>query len=607
MNVIQSIIANPYLTGIILLNLIAIVAMVWIHRRIKSEQELLENRLSPQLDEKEAVPHTQFIHEWNSWLQKESTVSQLFRETWSDYYRSFLRRNKQDRDSFPDIYDYFLEEEFVQKRGGTPFFRIVSGTFLAIGILGTFWGLIAELGQHSGILPSGGIEDAFTCSLFGVVSAVVWQFLERLHRLILQSKFSRMRNMLDEVFPSLDVNTQLHQLTKSQNEIKQYMEEQLIPQVTTAMVDALGAKLLPRLQETQEAMEQVVRNCSQQTLLVKEMMSSIHEITGEHMSEVKTSLRETVELQQTIQKEMEQLTKKLHSSVDKQDSVLQQTTTISQEMKQYTSQLSTYQGSLQTTTAKIEESIMKSQAMHDTATELLTNMVKEREAIDKLMKSQGEMLQQNTAMISKQTRIQNELHKEYLQLTEQWNERLRQMKSLCNEQSTLIEKAQGHNYTTLDLQTNLHTLLTRLEQSGKQYLELTSDLLTEKDKLSRIQAQMHDQLTNHLEQIDQRIEKMQTNWTNTQLLFAEINQQLGESMGAFTKQLQQGLNHNLSQFDDELTKSIHLLSTWVGTLQDLLQDYPDHLEKLNHLIADWNLRIEETSKKMSKSDDYVTE
>ncbi|WP_044640684.1 hypothetical protein [Risungbinella massiliensis] len=556
LNFIQIIFQTPFLWVIIILNIIALIILGMIHRKLWKEQTLLEDQLASQLTD-EMVTNTEFIHAFTDWLKDHHDISKQFRNSWNHFYRDYQRKSQQTT-SFPDVYDYFLEEDFVQKRAWCHVFALVPGVFLAIGVLGTFWGLVGATGiiQASGSSWIGSIDTAIYCSIFGIFSSILWQFIDRFRFATLQTDFTRLRNQLDQVFPAQDIPSLLNNILEAQKQstkdITTYMSDNLIlqmaDQLSLSMKTAFESVLVPYLHQSQTSMEQIVQNNKEQAATMKEM--TYHAIL------------------------------------------------LTEEMQQYAGHLSNYQSALESFTAKLKDTTIQNNQLRAIASDLLEIMNSGRKANNSQLSLFVESFQQSLAPIYEHIVQQNNLHQEYQKLAEQWNKGFDHIQTWIKENTEVKEKVTEQHTSFLEQQVQYHSLLSEIHQDRQRsenlYANLSATqqtLLHEKEQMSKTQARMQELLTEQLSQIDDRSAKMQEHWAGTHQLWKELNEQLSHSMEQFEEQMHQGLNHTFQQFDQELAKSINTFIQWISTLEQ----FPNHLETLTHHVGELNRKLDQTT------------
>lgn len=155
-------------------------------RQIYKKLSLIRSRNT---DSKGNLNREKIFHEYESELKKNKTVSTI----WNDYKATFIDSTKTEYLSFnnrtranADL--YFNVEEIVSYVGTklptVDLLKIVSGTFVGLGILGTFMGFSQALSGGIDIQNQAqlnvivnGLKVAFNTSIFGLFSSITYDFL----------------------------------------------------------------------------------------------------------------------------------------------------------------------------------------------------------------------------------------------------------------------------------------------------------------------------------------------------------------------------------------------------------------------------------------------
>jgi uncharacterized coiled-coil DUF342 family protein len=589
---------------ILLLDVVVLCLMLRMIIKIKKEDERFLDQL-----EKPDIPELDRLN-----------LSKELHDCWKSFYQDYKENLKNGYSIPPDIYDHFLEEKLVQSRGWRRVADIIPGTFLAIGILGTFLGLVsATFGIHangdSHQLQQGvshlisGMSSAFWASIVGISSSIFWQFIDKTiyHRFLL-NRYHTLCDKLDERFPAPDLGALLKEMSNNQKshmeDFKIYMSENLIPQVAMKMAEALENIFVPHLNRSEAMMENVLKQTSENQMsgmkeMVDSFVHSLNQVAGDHMKNLESALRQTVEWQEKVHGEMVQLVDSLEKSAEKQAEMVSKTTKLTEEIQQYTDRLSEYQDVLGHAVAELNQTADKNKQLHTAFSDLLEKMLEERKEFEE----QLQRLQQNVSIINENTSLQNTLHQTYRDLTEQWNVSLSQIRSLTDGNRDLLEKVQAHGETFSEIQSGLASVLTELNQSHKTSEEIFSRIvdiqqmvLTESERIDGEKNHLQQMLTTQLEQMDQRLKTLRDQWNETHQLMQEVNEQLSGSAKHFAEQLHKGLERTFNQFDEELSKAVQTLASGVHSLEDLLTELPNHIEAFNHHVGDFHEKLGQSIK-----------
>jgi hypothetical protein len=260
------------------------------------------------------------FNKMNDWIDKQNSpyIKYCVKPSWKAFYNKYMEYQRNGVTITPDVLDYFQEDVFTQQYGKRKFAELVPGLFLAAGIVGTFLGIAVGVsglstGGDSQAMKSGidvllsGMKVKFISSIIGIILSALWQYRDKVKHLpSLIESFHLIRQGMDETFPTHEESTVLYQMLQNQEkhmlDFQSFMSEQLIPQMMTGFSDALHQSLMPHLDKTQEMMGEMIKNTTANQAegmkqLADEFVSSLSQITGDHMRDLGEALKTTVEWQ----------------------------------------------------------------------------------------------------------------------------------------------------------------------------------------------------------------------------------------------------------------------------------------------------------------------
>ncbi|XEC95687.1 hypothetical protein AB6A23_03685 [Paenibacillus tarimensis] len=572
---------------------------------IAIEQKLLEL--------KDIESPVQRFHEMNEWVQSRAADSIYFKEcfepSWRAFYKKFMEYQRNGVTFTPDVFDFFHEEIFIQKYGRRKLVDLIPGLFLAAGIIGTFLGIAAgvsgldpdgnttEMRSGIGLLLSG-MKVKFLSSIIGIILSGLWQFIDRRSQYSrLVESFHKIRQGMDDTFPTQEESTVLFRMLENQEkhmlDFQAFMSEQLIPQMIGGFQESLNQTLLPTLEQTQTLMGELVQNASANQVegvrqLTSEVMQSLNEITGEHMRNLGDALRATVEWQQRVHGELTELVESMQTAAGKQSEMVEKTTVLTEQIHAYTESITDYQEVLEQTVGQLNETSSKNSELQQAVTGLLEQMVEERNVFHEHFNEHMTTMRENASSITTQTQLQAEVQKELadnLELLTTMSEGQVELVRALIEQATASQK-NGEELTQLiDRFDGSATKLVEIQNNVGGMLEGTSE---ERERLNNLIQKIQESLVEQVHLMDERTDALSSMWETTSDVMTQMNSKLTTSMSQFTDDMHRGLSRTFTQFDEELTKSITLLSKGVESMRDGLIDLPDVIEELKRSVQEIN-------------------
>jgi hypothetical protein len=574
---------------------------------------------------------TRFI-EFDKWIKsqvdtKSDYLQNCFIPAWKSYNMKFVQLQKSGVVFTPDIYDFFVEDMFVNKFGRRKLVEIIPGIFLALGIIGTFVGIAAGV---SGLDPTGdstamkagigvllsGMKIKFLSSIIGISLSVIWQFIDKkVYYPTLTDSFVKIRQTLDETFPTQEESIVLYQMYKNQEkqmtDFQCFLSEVMIPNMVSGFTESINTTLTPHLEQTQSLMTEMVKNASTNQLegmntMVDHFVSSLSEITGEHMKGLGEALQTTIEWQKRVHSEMSDLVQSMQDSAKGQSQMVEKTTSLTEQIHGFTDKLTDYQSVFESTITQLNETTDKNSHLQISISDLLDKMTAERITFDKYFTEHLDTLKSNVELVVSQTEFQTNLHGK-LELN------LDKMTSLTETQQALSETLTKHaevqqqshqeiaatlsNQAELSQESNstLSVLLDQIGKHGSMFGELQEELkrslktsIDERQYLDEMMNDLYSGLTDQLQKMDERTETLKQIWNSNKDAITSANKHLSQSMNQFTDDMHRGLEHTFNQFDEELSKSVQHLSKGVNAIQEGIVDLPDALGTLKHSVTELN-------------------
>lgn len=171
------------------------------------------------------------------------------------------------------VQDSFPAPGPLPSQTATAIARALPGIFLALGILGTFVGLVIGLGGMRTDTPEGlwqsvqqvmgGMNAAFLTSIAGILASLAWSFLEWGSRGTVMKAFRRMLAALDQAYPTVHPG----ELTRWHFELQEENRDnlkQIGVDLGTQLAGAVEKHLAPKIEQMARLVENLSTNISEQ-------------------------------------------------------------------------------------------------------------------------------------------------------------------------------------------------------------------------------------------------------------------------------------------------------------------------------------------------------
>ncbi|PWA05512.1 hypothetical protein DCC39_18000 [Pueribacillus theae] len=613
-----------YLLTMLIIFIISFLVFLFLYLRYRySRKEIVKK-----LNELNDAGITNKFAQMNDWCNtKNKSIPAEIKKAWKSYYNNFKELQKGEEIFTPDVYDFFLEEHLVKGLGKRKIIEVFPGIFLSAGILGTFIGLVLGLeglGNDSstealkdGVLTLiGGMKIAFYTSILGIILSVLWQLLDKIifYPLIVHN-FQTLRNEMDLAFPTKSEGSILQEMASNQKnqmaDFQDFMSDVLIHQLTSGITEAIQTALEPQFQQTNDMMRQVIEQSSQNQLdgineMVDHFVTSLNEITGDHMKDLGEALRKTVEWQEKVHTEMTVLVQSMQASAKEQSLMVEKTTKLTEQIHGYTDQISEYQSVLERTVFQLNETTDKNKQLQDTIAELLEKMTEERKTFNDYFSKHIESLKENVASLHSQTNLQMELQDKYGELMDEIYLHLQDLAIFTENNQNLSQVLGQQGEIFINTQKDLKNLLDEINHVTENNLVFHGDLLNlysevsdERKQMSELSTEVRKQLLDQLGEMDKRVESLELIMASAQETLGNTNEHLRSSMEQFAEHMYQGLDRTFNQFDKELSTAVQHLSRGVGAIQEGIVDLPDEIDKFSHSVKELNKQAEMLIKQSS--------
>lgn len=236
---------------------------------------------------------------------------------------------------------------------------VLPGVLVALGILGTFVGLVAGLpavGDPSSIATNAnGFRDfvstitkslglAFYTSIFGIAGSVLFLFADKTAVAYLERRVQLLSDTVADAFPTLSGDelqrVQLEMVEDGVASLKNVgtdLAQSLANYMGPAMSAALHAELAPAVASIQAAVERLVTFSTDQQVagveaMANKFVSAMNDSMGDQFARLREVISQTVEAQETIGQSIQAFTVQLRSTAQSQGELVDRTTRLARAL-----------------------------------------------------------------------------------------------------------------------------------------------------------------------------------------------------------------------------------------------------------------------------------
>ena len=562
----------------------------WLGPYLSTDRDLdtLTNKLT-ELEDKQN-PHER-IQEFHQWI-RENAHSPFMKEfvlpSWKDYYEKYKQCNQKGLPFTPDIYDFFLEDNLMQRFGKRKLVDAVPGVLLSLGIIGTFFGIAVGVSglnasgnaeaMQSGISTLlGGMKVKFASSIAGISLAVIWQMVDKMKFYPkLTSNFRTLRQKLDLTFPTQEQSTVLSQMLvnqeKQMGDFQAYVSETMIPNIVSGMSEAITQSLTPHLEETQSMMKSMIDQALVNQVegihsMVDYFVQSLSDITGDHMKEFGQALQTTVEWQQRVHEEMSELVQSMQDSAKEQLVMVEKTTALTGQINSYTEKIIDYHSVMENMIDQSNETTEKNGQLQVIISELLEKMTAERQVFHEHFDTHVNYLESRISEFSEQTEQQLDLSNKLAANLERYHS-LSQSHQLMVEKTTTLT-GQINNYT--EKITDYHSVMENMINQSNETTEKNGQLQVNiSELLGKMTAErqvFHEHFDTHVNYLESRISEF-SEQTEQQL---DLSNKLAANLERY---------HSLSESQQLMVEKTTALTGQINNYTEKITDYHSVMENM---------------------------
>lgn len=505
-------------------------------------------------------------------------------------------------------------------------FRFIPGILIAIGVLGTFYGIqegltdlsLADIGGDSQQLLSSsvtlleGMKTAFSTSLMGLSSSSLLTFVLFLSQVVRRQHISQLRHRLDRIAFLESPEHLLSKLNLDSNaeaavSLKEAAENirELSPQAIGSAVGEsmrpiftdINSSLLALREEISQDREELLNTLiqEQRTQLIQPILEELNRTSN--LTETTSRLiQETSQAINGLTNELAGVTRSLSGAIETIQEFQQQTLT---ELNQFAKNLQTILSDFQTGTRDVMEEISdkitqgvdasikamegQKEAFEESAKQAASTFVEIREQLETALTTQG---QEQRRLLSDFTETMEQTVSNQAQLLSETGD---QAKSVMEQASSNLTDTLGNINETL--QNTRITVQEELEQFRQQYQEALMHFFEDQDKI------LEETLGKQRDGLIQMLDK-------TDAVFVqeyERRKELGEQVDGQIQQVTHFVSSVGLTSGERLAQLQEITQSLGGEADKIDQSYANLIQRLNQALDQSNRHLEQELRQSRES------
>lgn len=453
-------------------------------------------------------------------------------------YTSVVKNNKNSNVIDPEY--YINEEHIFSNYLNKKMSDNIPGTLTAVGILGTFFGLVIGL-RSLNFTDANNIRESipplinsmyisFVSSLAAITFSIFYNYFNKKRNGELTKEINNLNNRLRKYLPVRIESDLIDDIVENQKKqlqaTQEFYTDTLIPELVNGLQEAVDQSLKPSMNSIDKNINHFVEASKESQ---NDMVQGVEKI-------VKESITPQIKEMHNVMDNLANL------SIDKQSESID---------KMVDKFMTTFNDSFDNQFTALKGT--------------LEDMIRWQKESKKEMESLVSTLEQGAV---KQT--------DMLDYTE---------KLLNNVQQYVQEfdKLNGNLNNNIVQLNNLGEKLTGLEEKTNDKLEI---LIEQQEKF--------DQKKNsHIDEMEVQLNNIEKYWDNVQSSFNNLNNNFNDAVDQFTDSTHQSLERTFTSFDENLTEISDRLAVTITEVNNSLEDIPNSFKQLKNLLDEFKIDRQE--------------
>ena len=535
-------------------------------------------------------------------LKEKFAHNNEFSEAWQEFEDSLITRKRNENQV---VYKtdaaslFFSEGRLLEHHLNLRFWNSVPALLVGFGILGTFVGLVWGLIPFSGIdftqtdqIQSAikellsGVSTAFVTSVWGMLTSLVFNWLEKWHINRVSRAITNLQRALDQLFT---LTTQEEIAIQQEVELEQ--QTAALKSFSTDLADKIKIAMEPSLDDLKTAVEGLRQQKEESSAdaigkLIKEFQNSLSASTVTQMEELAQTVGAAAQSLKNLPDQMKEMITGVQRQINQTHQLLGATSAeqTDQMKKMFGETLEVLKEANQDAiAAQSKTADVVNEKMRQIATQTAAESAKAREQMSKQVEQAAAQLsgsvQNAERSVSRILQLLEPQIKAFDKQIDNSQETLAKGRELLQEMNTSAASVGQVIETTKEFSEQLMTGANRLETAGQELKQASSDFNKEnKEYLTanrETTRQIQDTLNQSAQVLDDFTQRFKTIDEGLNSIFAEIEQ----GLTTYATTSRESINDYLKAFSDHLSSAANALAGSVEALGDNVEILNDMIER----------------------------
>lgn len=545
------------------------------------------------------------------------------KEQWESFDKT-IRRIKVGQTNDGDILEkyfttveasYFFDEDIILGKFNNKIHNYIPQLLTAIGIFGTFLGLVLGLQtlhmtgdvqktKDSIQLLIDGIKISFKTSLYGILYSMIITFYEKYCLGNLENRVGILAAKLDCLFPKntqqdgiKEIYFQLEKQTSSLQKLATDFAEQVGKKFDTSLQENLAPTLI-KLGQATEKLVMTTQNTNENA--IRTLFDNVHNLfsnaADEEINGLKNSLKEITNKNDEMFSRFADSIKTVEELMENQRNIISQTNLSAGNVEKTNSRVENLSSELNDIISKLGNFSRTQQDSNEDSRALLRDIKENIGYQNEASLMISNILKENLSTVQVQKNMYADL-KETVTSLNKFNEHfspvienMSQNITNFHKSSELINNKFLTTFNELDryyntINNSIGTTFSTFDKSMNQFKnEIMEDLTNINSKYNDIATRLDKfsensmEFTEKFKEFSEAQQVSQEIWKSYKDSFDNLNEEITEGVKDYTVAVRGGLNDIFKQYDDSITNAFEKIRNLTETLNDSVEQLTEFYE-----------------------------